>query len=38
MIKQLLENGYKFMYIPKKNTKTFYATKEEDKFYDDNTE
>ena len=38
MIKQLLENGYKFMYIPKKNTKTFYATKAEDNFYDDNTE
>ena len=26
------------MYIPKKNTKTFYATKAEDDFYDDNTE
>ena len=38
MIKQLLENGYKFMYIPKRNTKTFYATKVEDSFYDDNTE
>ena len=37
MIKQLLENGYKFMYIPKRNTKTFYATKSEDNFYDDNT-
>ena len=38
MIKQLLENGYKFMYIPKRNTKTFYATKAEHSFYDDNTE
>ena len=38
MIKQLLESGYKFMYIPKRNTKTFYATKAEDNFYDDNTE
>lgn len=38
MIKMLIDNGYKYMYIPSRNRKTFYATKWADNFYDDDTE
>ena len=37
MIKQLLNEGYKYLYIPKRNKKTFYVTKADCNFYDDNT-
>lgn len=37
MIKQLFNDGYKYLYIPKRNRKTFYATKADCNFYDDDT-
>ena len=37
MIKQLFNDGYKYLYIPKRNKKTFYATKADCNFYDDDT-
>ena len=37
MIKQLFNEGYKYLYIPKRNKKTFYATKADCNFYDDDT-
>ena len=37
MLKQLINEGFKYLYIPKGNHKTFYALKSED-FYNDETE
>ena len=36
MFKQLINDGYKFMFIPKRNRKTFYAVKDNE--LTDNTE
>ena len=36
MFKQLINDGYKFMFIPKRNRKTFYAVKDNE--LNDNTE
>lgn len=37
MLKQLINDGFKYLYVPKGNRKTFYALKSED-FYNDETE
>ena len=36
MFKQLINDGYKFMFIPKRNRKTFYVVKDNE--LNDNTE
>lgn len=38
MIKMLLNEGFKYMYIPKRSKKSFYVTKSESDFYNDDTE